>query len=181
MHSQTQIRSPRVCGFCASHRKTTLDPNIKEPVGAIAMLTASKPAFRAADLGKFIKIYAGLLRITLVASTTSVNAELLSVMTGTTDADPAAAPAGAWGLEVSSWSVTTGFPGTGEFLEGRLWQARTVSQPTTFWASESDDFDKYAVGIEADRAIDYTMASRGFNQISSSCGQQRSFHPDFWI
>jgi len=53
MHSQTQIRSPRVCGFCASHRKLLLIPNIKEPVGAIAMLTASKPAFRAADLGKF--------------------------------------------------------------------------------------------------------------------------------
>lgn len=147
--------------------QTTLDPNIKEPVGAIATLTAGVPAFRAADLGKFIKIYAGLLRITLVSSPTSINAELLSVMTGTSAADPAAAPAGAWGLEVSSWSVTTGFPGTGEFLEGRLWQARTVSQPTTFWASESDDFDKYAVGIEADRAIDYTMASRGFNQIQA--------------
>lgn len=147
--------------------QVTLDPDLKEPVGALVTLGASKNAFRAADVGKFIKIYAGLIRITEFVDPSIVRGELLAVMTGTTASNPPAASVGAWGMEVASWSVTTGFPGTGEFLQGRLWQARTVRQPTTFWGSESDDFDKYAVGIEAARAIDYTMASRGFNQIQA--------------
>lgn len=147
--------------------QTTLDPNKKEPVGAKVTFTAGLAAFRAADVDKFIKVYAGLAKIVTFTSTTVVVGELLAVMTGATAADPPAAPAGSWGLEVASWSVATGFTGTGEFLQGRLWQARTVRQPTTFWGSESDAFDKYAVGIEADRAIDYTMATRGFNQIQA--------------
>jgi hypothetical protein len=150
--------------------QSTLDPTIKEPVGAIATLVAgpaSQPTFRDADLGKFIKIYAGLAKITEVTNPFTVKAEIMSIMTGTDQANPPAAPAGSWGLEVPSWGPTTGFPGTGEFGDGRLWLARTVRQPTTFWASQSDDFDKFAIGIEADRAIDYTMGSRGYNQIQA--------------
>lgn len=145
--------------------QTTLDPDIKGPEGAQVTLLAGKNAFRTADIGKFISIYGGLIRITIRVSGTEIRGEILSELTATGLADPAAAPSGAWTLEVSSWSSTNGFPRTGDFIQGRLGQAATYEQPTTFWLSRSNDFRNYAIGILADDAIDYTIASRQLNRI----------------
>jgi hypothetical protein len=79
--------------------------------------------------------------------------------------DPPPAPAGSWTLEVSSWSDANGYPRTGEFYQGRLLQASTTEQPTTWWLSASDDYDNYAAGSKADDAIEYTIASRQVNRI----------------
>jgi len=151
--------------FLRGSPQATLDPDKKEPVGSLVNLVASVSAFRAADIGKFIKVYAGLLKIKTVTDPTHATSELLSVMTGTDSANPSAAPAGAWSLEIPSWSATAGYPHTGEFYQGRLAQAATPTQKTTFWLSASDDFDNYAIGLEADKAIEYTMATRGLNII----------------
>lgn len=145
--------------------QTTLDPDIKEPIGKVVNLTAGVNAFRTADVGKFIHIYGGVVEITTRTSATVISGILRSVMGGTPDANPAAAPAGSWTLEEASWSATNGFPRTGEFFQGRLGQASTTQQPTTWWLSASDDFYNYAVGTEADRAIDYTIASRQVNRV----------------
>jgi hypothetical protein len=145
--------------------QTTLDPDIRAPIGAVVTFAAGTPAFRAADVGKFVKIYGGVIRLTAVTSATSVKGTLQSVMGDTTDANPPAAPAGAWTLEEASWSTTRGFPRTGEFLQGRLVQASATAQPTTWWGSASDSFDNYAVGTFADDAIEYTIASRQVNRI----------------
>ena len=144
--------------------QATLDPDKKEPVGSQVTLVAGTPTFRAADLGKYIVIYGGLIKITKFDSVTQVKGDLMSVMS-VTDANPAAAPAGAWTLEEASWSGTHGFPRTGEFSQGRLVQASTQAQPTTFWMSASDDFDSYAIGTKADNAIEYTITSRKVNRI----------------
>jgi len=151
--------------FLRNSPQTTLDPNLKDPVGALVTLVAGANAFRTADVGKFIKIYSGVVRVTTRNSATSVSGIIESSLTGATSADPAAAPAGAWTLEEASWSVARGFPRTAEFFQGRLGQASTDSQKTTFWLSASDDFDNYAVGTLADNAIEYTIASRQLNQI----------------
>jgi len=145
--------------------QTTLDPTIREPVGAQVTLVAGLAAFRAADVGKFIFVYGGLILITIFDSTTQVRGQLQSVLAEAVDANPAAAPAGAWTLEVASWSTARGFPRTGEFFQGRLYQAATLAQPTTFWGSRADDFDNMAVGIAADDAVEYTLASRKVNRI----------------
>ena len=147
--------------------QTTLDPgDKKEPIGAKMVMTAGAPAFRAADIGKFVTIYGGLIKINLYVSPTRVDGELLSVLS-VTDVDPGFAPAGAWTLEEASWSGTHGFPRTGEFSQGRLVQAATQDQPTTWWMSASDDFDNYAIGTKADNAIEYTITSRQINRIES--------------
>lgn len=145
--------------------QTTLDPDIKSPVGALVNLVAGAAAFRAADVGRFITIYAGLVRINGFNSSTSINAIIMSEMTGASAADPPAAPAGAWTLEIESWSATTGWPRTGAFFQGRLGQAGTLFQPVTFWLSQSDDFDSYAVGVAANNAIEYTIAGNVLNRI----------------
>lgn len=145
--------------------QATLDPNIKEPIGAQVTLVAGTPTFRAADVGKFIHIYGGVVKVTTFDTASQVKGTIQSALGLAAAADPAAAPAGAWTLEVASWSAARGFPRTGEFFQGRLGQAGTISQPTAWWLSASDSFDNYAVGILADDAVEYTIASRQVNRI----------------
>jgi hypothetical protein len=145
--------------------QTTLNPDKKSPAGTSIALVAGVAAFRAADVGKYIKIYGGVVRLTVFTSTTAMTGVLESVMTEATTADPAAADAGTWTLEVASWSSSTGYPRTGDFFQGRLYQADTTRQPVTFWGSASDDFENYAIGVTAEDAVEYTMASRQVNRI----------------
>lgn len=145
--------------------QTTLDPTIRAPIGASVTCVAGANAFRAEDVGKYLLVYGGLIKITSRTSATTVVGTLLSVMSETADANPAAAPAGTWTLEVASWSDTYGWPRTGEFYQGRLYQTSTTTFPTTWWASASDDFDNYAYGVVADASVEYTMASRKLNRI----------------
>jgi len=146
-----------------------LTPNKKGPVGTKVTLEAAKNAFRQADLGKYIHIFGGVVEIQEVVDTNTVSGEILndlqveeiSAGSGTYPA----AIAGTWTLEVSSWSPANGFPRTGEFVQGRLAQASSFAQPTNIWMSQPDNFDNYAVGIKADDAIDYTVATRKLNRI----------------
>lgn len=145
--------------------QATLDANIKEPINAQVTLVAGLASFRSVDVGKFIRMYGGLVKITTFDSAVQVKGEILAVLVDAADANPAVLPAGAWTLEVTSWDVTQGFPRTGEFFQGRLYQASTEGQPTTVWGSVADDFDSYAVGASAENAVEYTVASRQVNQI----------------
>lgn len=145
--------------------QTTLDPNKASPVGAQVTLVAGAAAFRTEDVGKFILIYGGVVEITKRTSSTTVVGTLLSVMGFADLANPSAAAAGTWTLEVPSWSATAGWPRTGEFYQGRLYPAATYAEPTTFWGSRSDDYDNYAIGAFADDAVKYTMAARQLNSI----------------
>lgn len=141
----------------------TLNPNKKEPEGSTIILVASLAFFRIADVGKFVTMYAGLIEITHYTSATQVEGIIRSELTGAEDADPPATPA--WTLEVASWSPENGYPRTGEFFQGRLGQASTEAQRTTFWLSAPDSYDKYGVGGTADRAIDYTIAAKRLNRL----------------
>ena len=145
--------------------QTTLNPNIKEPVGAQVTLVSGVNAFRTADVGKFLFVYGGLVKITIRDSVIQVRGELLSIMQDATQADPPATPAGSWSLEEASWSASQGYARTGEFYGGRLAQAGTKGQPTGWWLSASDDFDNYAVGSLADDAVENLIASRNINRI----------------
>ena len=145
--------------------QTTLDPTIRAPVGANVTCVAGANAFRTVDVGKYILVYGGLIKITSFTSATTIIGTLLSVMSDTTDTNPAAAPAGAWTLEEASWSDARGWPRTGEFYQGRLYQASTTGLPTAFWASASDDYDNYAYGTVADASVEYEMAARKLNRI----------------
>ena len=145
--------------------QTTLDPSAKEPIGGSTILDAGSAAWRSEDVGKYVKVYGGVLRITSWNSTTRVYAEILKVLEESTTANPAAAPQGAWTLEVISWSAARGYPKTGEFHEGRLLHAATATQRTTWWGSRSNDFENLGTGPNADDAIQYTVAARQNNTI----------------
>lgn len=144
--------------------QSTLNPDKKGPVGTKITLVADKDTFRAADLGKYIIIYGGVVEIQGVTSATTVVGEILNVLI-TEEDDPPGAIGGNWTLEVSSWSIENGFPRTGEFVAGRLTQASTSAQPTNFWMSAPDNYSNYAVGTRKNDAIDHTIAARKMNRI----------------
>lgn len=145
--------------------QTTLNPNKGKPVGAIVTLVAGADAFRAEDVGKYITIWGGLVKVTEYVSATTVKGKIIETMVDTTDPNPDAVDPGGWTLESPAWTADRGYPRTGGFFQGRLAQAGTAAQPTTFWLSESDDFEGYSKGAAADFAIEYTVASRQVNQI----------------
>jgi hypothetical protein len=143
-----------------------LDPDHKNPIGRIITLdTDGRDAFRAADLGKYIGIYGGLLKITQVVTAIKIKARLLSSMDGTTSGDPPAATAGNWSMLVPAWSDVLGYPRSGDFYQGRLGAISSPTHKTKFWLSDSDNFDSYATGIAANKAVEYTMATKGLNQL----------------
>lgn len=145
--------------------QASLDPNIKEPVRALVTLVTNIDAFRDSDVGKYVFVYDGLIKITQIDSPQQVKGVILSVLSGSTATNPAATPAGTWTIEEAAWTAVRGYPRTGEFFQGRLGQASTFSQPTTFWLSASDDYENYSKGITAKDAIEYTITSRSVNRL----------------
>src|SRR3546814_9027730 len=87
---------------------TTVTPSSKDPVGQEVTLTLAVAGWRDDDVGRFVRLNGGLLRITEKTSDTIVKAvietELASVV---------AAPKLAWSLESSVWGGTNGYPRCG--------------------------------------------------------------------
>jgi len=150
--------------FLTGSPQATLTPNLAGPVDGPITLTAGAAAFRLSDVNKYIKVYGGLVQITAYSAPTVVTGIILAYLTDA-PSPIVASPAGSWTLEVESWGGVNGYPRTGEFFQGRLGQAATAAQPTTFWLSESDNYESYAEGSTADLAVEYTIASRNTDQL----------------
>lgn len=147
--------------------QTTLDVNKKEPVGAQVDLQFGAGALRASYVGKFLKLYGGLIKITARdsgTSTTDGTGIILSILNDA-ESNPAAAPAGSWRLQESSWSSTRGRPRTLRVHGGRLVLAASPTQPTTLWGSSIDDIFNFAVGSLADNAYEYLLQGGQRNPI----------------
>jgi hypothetical protein len=145
--------------------QTALQVNKKEPIGAQVNIGAGDPAFRASYVGKFLKLYGGLVKITEFTNSSTMKGVILSVLNDSTTADPPAAPAGSWRLQEASWSVSRGSPRTVSIHAGRLDFGGTLTQPNTFWGSSIHDVLNFAVGSLADSAYEYTLGGGQANPI----------------
>lgn len=133
-----------------------LDPDIKGPAGAIITLTAAGNSFRSTDVGRYIRIYEGLVRITGFTSATVVTGEIV-VELDVADANPAAALAGAWQIEDPIWSDDRGWPGVCVFHDDRLVMGGSLSEPLTVAGSVTGDYENFAVGADDEDAYDYPI------------------------
>lgn len=140
--------------------QTTLDveDNRKE-VNEIATLTAAAAAFRAADLGKYITIFSGLVRIDQVTDSTHVRGTIKIRLSDITDANPS--PTRAWTLEIPAWSDDLGWPSSGCFFQERLWLCKGL----TINGSVTNDFENFGKGGEADDAIARTLSDDDIDSI----------------
>lgn len=138
----------------------TLTPSAKEPLHKIITLTGSLNAFRATDVGSYVTIHSGVVKLTIYTSPTSVSGEIQKLLTATT-----AAPAGAWTLEAPAWSPTRGYPGVVGLQGQRLFWAGTPTQPDTFWGSVVADYENHGAGADDDDAVEGTIAQEQVNVI----------------
>ena len=138
--------------------QTTCDVNLKEPIGSQVNISMGAASLRNSYVGKFIKMLGGTIKILNVTGTTSGVGQIMSVLTDSTTADPAAVAAGAWQLQESSWSATRGRPRTVRTHQGRLVFYGTTTQPTTVWGSSFRDIYNFATGALATDAYEYTIS-----------------------
>ena len=66
---------------------------------------------------------------------------------------------------LGAFSATTGYPRACTFYEQRLVMAGTSDQPQTLFFSQSDDFENFESGTQADDAMVYTIGSNEVNVI----------------
>ena len=145
-------------GMNGSPNAGTADPGKKEPQGASTTVTLSIAGFRSVDVGKYVKLNDGILKITSFTSSTVVNTEIVKVLSTDT-----AAAAGTWTLESAAWSAERGYPAAVTFHEGRLVFNASYEQPQTIWGSQSGDFENFGVGTAAGDAYEFSIAANKVN------------------
>lgn len=123
-----------------------------DPPGSAVTCTLSAAGWRTTDVGKYVRINSGLVKLTAYSSTT--------VMTGTILIEVSSvvgAPALAWTLEAAVWNSTFGYPRTGTFHEQRLVTAGTTEFPQTIWGSRSGEPLDHTIGPNDDDAYSFTI------------------------
>lgn len=138
----------------------TLTPSAKDPVGGACTLTASASVFVAGDVGSFVKVNGGIVKITTYTSGTSVAGVIKQELTSIV-----ASPRDAWSLHAPAWSATNGYPRTGTLYEQRLVVGGSPAYPQTIWGSATGAYLDFTMGVNDDDAFSFTLASDQVNPI----------------
>ncbi len=104
--------------------------------------------FRVEDVGKFIIINNGIVKITTYVSATQVYGRIVEELSNKTETED-------WTMESNAWDATNGYPEAIAFFESRLWFARNQ----TLWGSISSDFEAFSRGTDDDDSVEYTLTS----------------------
>jgi hypothetical protein len=117
--------------------------------------------WRAEDVGKFLRINGGLVKITLFVNDGEVRGTIIQAMTSVVASAPLA-----WSLEAAVWSFSNGYPRTGTLHEQRLVVAGTTKYPQTIWGSVTGSYLDFTLGTGDSDAFSFTIASDEINPIS---------------
>lgn len=133
------------------------------PRHAIGTFTLTAPAsgFRSTDVGRYIRINRGVVRVTKFVGVSQVEAEVLSDLQNLT-----ASPGGSWSVEDPAWSASRGYPRAIAFFEQRLILAGSSAQPQAFWGSNTGDYEVIALGADDDDAFEFAIAANEVNTIN---------------
>ena len=116
-------------------------------------LSATTDLFRASDVGKYIRIHSGLIKLTEYTSTVAMNGEILKELTAITATT-------SWTLESEVWNATNGYPSCGTFYEDRLIAAGSPEYPETVWGSVVGDYENHTPGVDDSDAISFVISGR---------------------
>lgn len=139
---------------------TAVTPSVAGPVGAAITLTMALAGWRSDDVGKYVELNGGLVKITGYTSTTVVTGLVETELAGTVTA-----PSDSWTLKGSIWNATDGCPTCGTFHEQRLWAASTPTYPQTLWGSKLGAPYDFSPGTLDDAAVYKTISSSEVNPI----------------
>ena len=138
------------------------DPGGVTGLGTAQLVAASTAdGWRAADVGKFVRINGGLVRITGYVSPTLASGEVMVELAASVPAI-----ASSWSLNATVWNATDGYPGTGTLHQQRLIAASSPSYPQKIWGSAIDGYFDFLLGTIDDEAFDFTLASDDVNPIT---------------
>jgi len=118
-------------------------------------------AWRAEDVGKYVRVNGGLCKVLAVDSASSARAVIMTSLEGTV-----AAPPLAWSLEDSVWSAANGYPRTLTMHEQRLVAGGSTRYPQTIWGSRTAEYLDFTKGTADDEAYSFTIAADEVNPIS---------------
>jgi hypothetical protein len=114
----------------------------------------NSPAWRASDVGSFVRINTGLLKIASYTNSLEVRATILQEPTSTSLAPPLA-----WQLMPVVWTTALGYPRTGTVHQQRLIAAGTTKFPRTVWGSRLGEPLDFELGTTDDLAFAHTIDS----------------------
>ena len=132
-------------------------------------------AFRSADIGSFVRINGGLIKITGLADPSAVAGEVIRELAGA-----ALAPALSWSLEPTVWGGSYGYPRSVTIHQQRAIFGGNYKFPRTVWGSRigepldfgrwTDDDDAFAFTIDGDEAtaIKYVTANKQLSILTDS-------------
>jgi len=153
---------------------TTIISSKLGPVNAITTLTIGSAGWRnldvtkgwdVSDVGRYVKVMGGLLKITAWTSTTVVSAEILRILSDAPITAPYEALPGTWTIEEDAWSAVAGYPAAVNFFEQRLWFAGTRTRVQTIWGSAIADYENFAAGNYAIDSVEYTVSTNDLSPI----------------
>jgi hypothetical protein len=172
--------------------QTTCTVSAVGPVGTAVTATLGAAGWRSgtAEVGKYIKVNGGLLKITGYTSATVVNALVQQVLTSTT-----AAIANSWTLNSSIWNAVSKYPKVVTLKDQRLILGGSEGYPQTLsWSRIGDtlnfelgtqDADAFSREFATDQIAPIRHLSQGrslmvhtnSNEMSVRGGQEKSITP----
>lgn len=140
--------------------QTTCTPTDKDPVGKSTTLTLAADGWRSDDVGHYVTLNGGLLKITGYTSATQVSARIESALTSTT-----AAEADAWTLESAVWNAQDGYPASATLHQQRLVTGGSSRFPQTIWGSRAGLYSDFTKGVLDDDSYSFELSSDEVNPV----------------
>jgi hypothetical protein len=134
--------------------QTTLTISAAEPVGTAVTATLGADGWRSADVGKYLKVNGGLVKLTGFTSATIMSGIIQQVLTSTT-----AAIANSWTLNASVWNATDKYPRAVTLYEQRLQLGGSPGYPQTLWGTRIGDVLNVELGTKDDDAYAYELST----------------------
>lgn len=139
----------------------TCTPSAKEPLEAAVTLTLSAAGWRADDVGRYVKINGGLVKIESLTSDLVANGKIKRELTATVGAEPLS-----WSLNDFVWNATDGYPRTVSLHEQRLFAAGSTTFPQTVWGSQIGNTLDFTPGVNDADACTFPIGSDQYNPIA---------------
>lgn len=122
----------------------------------------STDVFRDEDLGKYISINGGLIKITSVAAAT-VTGTIISTLTSTDEST-------SWEmlddiLDFNDTDTGSEYPSVVCFYEDRLWLGASPNYTQTLWGSATGQYERFLWGTTASDSVEYTILARELTKI----------------
>jgi len=141
------------------------DPDLKSTVVApdddylqMSIVSATTDLWRASDVGKYVEIHSGLVKITVYTSTTVVSGEIIKELSAVT-------ATATWKVKSAIWDAINGYPRCATFYEDRLCPAGSTAYPETVWGSVVGDYENFTPGSDDSDSFSFTIGGKEVSAI----------------